>query len=67
MLRNLLISIFLVSSLTLAFAPPALAVNCDFNTCMNICGKGRGGGALQRCVSWCQISLEERKKSGQCK
>lgn len=51
----------------LAFVEPALAVNCDVNTCINICSKGKVGTALQGCNSWCQITIAERKKKAQCK
>jgi hypothetical protein len=51
----------------LAFAQPALAVNCDINTCISICSKGKAGTASQNCNSWCQITIADRKKSGQCK
>ena len=68
MLRNWLISIFLVLGLTFAFAPPALAaVNCNFKACMNHCGKVKGGNALQRCTTWCQQTIGDRQRAGQCK
>ena len=46
---------------------PALAVNCDVNTCINICSKGKVGTAQTQCNSWCQITIHERKTKGQCK
>lgn len=58
----------LVYGLSVAFAPPALAaVNCDVGKCINICSKGKVGQALQSCNSWCQITIADRKKGGQCK
>ena len=56
-----------VCGLTLLFAPPALAVNCDVAACINTCSKGKVGSALTGCNSWCQISIQERKNKGQCK
>ena len=59
-----LFSTLLFFGLTVA---PALAVNCDINTCISICSKGKVGTAIQSCSSWCQITIQDRKKSGQCK
>jgi hypothetical protein len=62
-----LLSMLLVCGLSVVFAPPALAVNCDVNTCISICSKGKVGTALTSCNSWCQITIQERKDKGQCK
>ena len=62
-----LLSMLLVCGLSFAFAPPALAANCDVNTCISICSKGKAGTALSGCNSWCQITIQERKDKGQCK
>jgi hypothetical protein len=66
-MSRVLLSVVLVYGLSIVFAPPALAVNCDLNTCMNINCRGKGGNILQSCTSWCQITMADRKKSGQCK
>jgi hypothetical protein len=67
-LRNLLISIFLVSGLTLAFAPLALAdVNCSVGRCIyHMCQHARGG-RIPVCHSYCQHAIADRVKNGQCK
>lgn len=62
-----LLSTLIVYGLSIVFAPPALAVNCDVNICISICSKGKVGTSLQACNSWCQLTIEERKKKGQCK
>jgi hypothetical protein len=72
MLRRLSLALsftVFVFGLTAAFAPsPALAVNCDVNACINICQKRNPQGAAGRvCNSSCMITMEERKKKGQCK
>jgi len=61
------VSAALVCGLSVAAAPPALAVNCDVGACINACSKGKVGQAIQSCNSWCQITIADRKKSGQCK
>jgi len=61
------LSALVVYGLSIVFAPPALAVNCDVAVCINICSKGRVGTSLQSCNSWCQLTIEERKKKKQCK
>lgn len=61
------LSVVIVYGLSTVFAPPALAVNCDVNICISICSKGKVGTSLQACNSWCQLTIEERKKKGQCK
>jgi hypothetical protein len=62
------LSAMFVYGLSIAFAPPALAaVNCDVGKCISICSKGKVGQALQGCNSWCQITIADRKKGGQCK
>jgi len=64
-----LLSTVFVFGLTEAFAPsPALAVNCDLNACISTCQKRNPqGGAGRVCNSNCAITMEERKKKGQCK
>jgi hypothetical protein len=52
--------------LTLAFASPARAVNCDVNACINACSK-KCATAGCMCASNCMQTIEERKKAGQCK
>ena len=52
--------------LSIAFAPSASAVNCDVNACINVCSK-RCPTASCVCASYCLQTIEERKKSGQCK
>ncbi len=52
--------------LSIAFAPSALAVNCDVSACIDACSKKCGTSACG-CASWCLQTMEERKKSGQCK
>jgi hypothetical protein len=62
------LSAMLVYGLSVVFAPPALAVNCDLNTCISICQKNNPqGGAGRACTSGCALTIEERKKKGQCK
>jgi len=64
-----LLSTFIILGLTAAFAPPALAVNCDVNACISLCQK-RGGpkaSAGNVCNSNCQLTIEARRKKGQCK
>jgi hypothetical protein len=70
MIRLLLsfLAVVFVLGLSGAFAPPAVAaVNCDVGKCISICSKGKVGTALQGCSSSCQLTIEERKKKGQCK
>jgi hypothetical protein len=62
-----LLSMLLVCGLSVVFAPPALAVNCDVGACISICSKGKVGQSLMNCNSWCQITIQERKNKGQCK
>jgi hypothetical protein len=63
-----LLSALVVFSLSLAIAPPTrAAVNCDVSKCIDVCSKGKVGSALQSCNSGCQITIADRKKSGQCK
>ena len=56
----------LVYGLAVAFAPSALAVNCDVNACINACTKKCATPGCG-CSSWCLQTMEERKKGGQCK
>ena len=72
MLRSLsfaFLSAMFIYGLSAALAPPALAVNCDLNVCMNICNKTGSGTvtAGRGCASWCLQTMEERKAKGQCK
>ena len=61
----LLSTVFIVG-VSAAFAAPA--VNCDLNACISICQKRNPqGGAGRVCNSNCAITMEERKKKGQCK
>jgi hypothetical protein len=54
--------------LSAAFAPPALAVNCDVNACIAACQKNNPqGGAGRTCNSGCGFVILDRKKKGQCK
>jgi hypothetical protein len=62
-----LLSVLLACGLSVVLAPPALAINCDVATCINICSKDKHGQSLMNCNSWCQITIEERKNKGQCK
>jgi hypothetical protein len=62
------LSAFIVYGSSVVFAPPALAaVNCDVQACMDKACKGKRGNAIQACNSSCQITIADRKKSGQCK
>jgi hypothetical protein len=57
-----------IYGLSAAFAPPALAVNCDVNACIAACQKKNPQGAAGRtCNSGCGLTIQERKKKGQCK
>jgi hypothetical protein len=61
-------SAMIVYGLSIVFVPSALAgVNCDVGKCIDICSKGKTGTSLQVCNSWCQLTINDRKKSGQCK
>jgi hypothetical protein len=59
-----LLSAVFVYGLSVAFAPPALAVNCSLPVCLKECAR-MGGGT--QCSSWCDKTLTERRNSGQCK
>jgi hypothetical protein len=61
------LSALIVYGLSIVFAPPALAVNCDVNACMSKACKGKRGTAIQVCNSSCQLTIEDRRKKGQCK
>jgi hypothetical protein len=57
-----------IAGLTATFPAPALAVNCDLNACISICQKrSPQGGAGRVCNSNCAITMDERKKKGECK
>jgi hypothetical protein len=57
-----------VYGLSVMFAPPALAVNCDLNACIKICNsRGAASTAGNGCTSLCLQTMEERKKAKQCK
>jgi len=60
------LSAMFVYAMSLAVAPPARAVNCDLNACINTCNK-RVSTPGSSCTSWCLQSMEERKAKGQCK
>jgi hypothetical protein len=61
-------SALIVYGLSVVLAPPALAaVNCDVQACINKACKGKIGNMIQSCNSSCQITIADRKKSGQCK
>ena len=61
------LSALIVYGLSIVFAPPALAVNCDVNVCMSKAFKVKIGRGIQVCNSSCQLTIEERRKKGQCK
>jgi hypothetical protein len=62
------LSTILVYGLSVIFAPPALAVNCDVNACINVCRKQNPSyGAGQGCTTNCMQMIEARKKAKQCK
>ena len=63
------LSMVFVYGLSIFFAPrPALAVNCDVNACISTCQKrGPNFGAGQGCTSLCLQTIEQRKKTKQCK
>jgi hypothetical protein len=52
--------------LSVAFAPSALAVNCDVNACINACSKKCATPGCM-CAPNCMQTIEGRKKTGQCK
>ena len=60
------LSAMFVYGLSVAFAPSALAVNCSAAACIDACSKKCGTPGCG-CASWCLQTMEERKKSGQCK
>jgi hypothetical protein len=60
------LTVMFVLGVSAAFAPPALAVNCDVNACINICTK-RCATPGCACSSSCLQTIEARKKKGQCK
>ena len=63
---GLLSAAFIFVTTTLAEAAPK--VNCDVNACISYCQKRNPQGASgQACNSGCMITMEERKKKGQCK
>ncbi len=63
-----ILSVLIVYGLSIVFVPPALAaVNCDVQACINKTCKGKRGSSIQSCSSSCQITIADRKKSGQCK
>lgn len=62
-----LLSTVFIFGLTTALAE-AGKVNCDVNACISYCQKRNPQGASgQACNSGCMITMEERKKKGQCK
>jgi hypothetical protein len=52
--------------LSVAFAPSALAVNCDVNACISVCSKKCSTPGCA-CAPGCMQAIDKRKKSGQCK
>jgi hypothetical protein len=61
-----LLSTMFIFSVGAAFAAPA--ANCDVSACTSICQKRNPQGAAgSGCNSYCQITMAERKKKGQCK
>jgi hypothetical protein len=62
------LSMIFVYGLSVVFAPPALAVNCDVNACINVCKKQNPSyGTGHGCTSTCMQMIQERKSKGQCK
>ena len=62
------LSALIVYGLSVVSSPPAVAaVNCDVQACINKACKGKMGSSIQACNSACQITIADRKKSGQCK
>jgi hypothetical protein len=62
------LSTIFVYGLSVVFAPPALAVNCDVNACINFCKKQNPGyGSGNGCTTTCLQMIQERKSKGQCK
>jgi hypothetical protein len=69
MLRRLslaFLSAMFVYGLSVAFAPSALAVNCDVNACINVCSKKCATPGCM-CAANCLQTIDKRKKGGQCK
>jgi hypothetical protein len=52
--------------LSVAFAPSAMAVNCDVNACISACQKRCAFPGCQ-CAQNCMQTIDKRKKGGQCK
>jgi hypothetical protein len=52
--------------LSVAFAPSALAANCDVNACISTCSKKCATPGCM-CAQNCMQAIEKRKKGGQCK
>ena len=62
------LSAMFVYGLSAAFAPPALAVNCDLNACITYCEKRGPNTAFGNyCARTCLQTIDQRKKAGQCK
>ena len=69
MMRRLLfpsLAGMLVYGVSVAFAPPALAVNCDVNACISTCQK-KCPTPQCACPQNCMQSIDKRKQAGQCK
>ena len=62
-----LLAMPIVCGIFVVLASPASAVNCDVNACISTCSKQHKVNSGNYCNSWCQISIEERQKKGQCK
>ena len=52
--------------LSVAFAPSALAANCDVNACISTCSKKCATPGCM-CAQNCMQAIDKRKKGGQCK
>lgn len=60
------LSTIFVYGLSVVFALPALAVNCDVNACIAMCKK-QNPSYGQGCTTNCMQTIQERKTKGQCK
>jgi len=66
MSRRLSLAFLSAVFLSIAFVPSARAVNCDVNVCIDLCSKKCGTPGCA-CASTCLQTIDQRKKSGQCK
>jgi predicted carbohydrate-binding protein with CBM5 and CBM33 domain len=60
------LSAVVVYALSVVSSPPALAVNCDLNVCINACTKKCAIPGCA-CLVWCKQSIKVHKKKGECK